>query len=105
MKIHVYHHPDFETNRKLDHILYLLRVIRQEEQKMSLELDELTAEVEETKGIEQSAIVLIEGIAAALAAAGTDPAALKALHDSLKTASDELAAAVAANQLPVPPTA
>lgn len=76
---------------------------------MANELDDLTTEVEETKGIMNSAIVLIKGFAAALAAAGTDPVKLAALKTSLDTGSSELAAAIAENPLPgenpVPPTA
>jgi hypothetical protein len=91
-------------NEKLDKILGVLGVIRQEEKKMSVELEELTAEVTETKGIEESAVVLIQGIAAALAAAGSDPVKLKALRDDLKVSTDALAAAIAANPLPATPT-
>jgi hypothetical protein len=61
------------------------------------ELDDLKAEVTESTTVQQGAITLINGIAARLAAAGTDPTALQALTDSLKTNSDALAAAVAAN--------
>lgn len=68
--------------------------------KMANELDDLTTEVEETKGIMASAKVLIEGFAAALAAAGTDPAKLAALKTSLDTGSTDLANAIAANPLP-----
>ena len=67
---------------------------------MANELDDLTTEVTETKGIMSSAKVLIEGFAAALSAAGTDPAKLAALLGELNTGSDELAAAIAANPLP-----
>jgi hypothetical protein len=70
--------------------------------KMSKELDDLTAEVSAEITVEQSAVVLINGFAAQLAAAGTDPAALTALHDSIAAESANLAAAVAANT-PTPP--
>lgn len=66
------------------------------------ELDDLTQEVTDTVGVEESAKALIDGFAARLAAAGTDPAKLSALRSSLKSASDDLAAAVAANQEPAP---
>lgn len=65
--------------------------------KMSKEMDDLTAEVAETKGIMASAKVLIEGFAARLEAAGTDPAKLNALREDLDTSSTDLAKAVAAN--------
>lgn len=68
--------------------------------KMADEIVDLTTEVAETKGIMASAKVLIEGFAAALAAAGTDPAKLKALREDLDAGSTELAGAIAANPLP-----
>lgn len=75
---------------------YLQRISRLETH-MAGELDDLTAEVSNNTTVEKSALALIQGFAAQLAAAGTDPVKLKALHDSLKANDDELAAAVAAN--------
>lgn len=60
-------------------------------------LDDLTAQVAANTTVEQSAITLIQGLAAQLAAAGTDPAKLAALTSSLKTSADALAAAITAN--------
>lgn len=64
---------------------------------MSAELDALTTEVKKNTDTEESAVVLINGIAARIAAAGTDPVALSALTTSLGTSADSLAAAVVAN--------
>ncbi len=64
---------------------------------MSKQLDDLTAEVARNTTVEKSALALIQGFAAALAAAGTDPVKLQALRDSLAANDDELAAAVEAN--------
>jgi len=61
------------------------------------DLTALTAEVERNTSVEKSALTLIQGFAAQLAAAGTDPVKLQALQDQLKSNDDELAAAVAAN--------
>lgn len=60
-------------------------------------LDDLTAQVSASVTVETSAITLINGIAAAIVAAGTDPAKLNALGAQLQTSSNALAAAVAAN--------
>lgn len=60
-------------------------------------LDALTAQVTSNTDAIESAITLINNIAAALQAAGTDPVKLQALVDTLKTEDDKLAAAVAAN--------
>lgn len=67
------------------------------------DIDTLTAQVAQNTTVEQSAITLINGLAAQIAAAGTDPAKLDALQAQLKTSADALAAAVAANTVPPPP--
>lgn len=82
---------------KLDLILVQFDKLREEHRTMSAELDALTAQVAETNDVEQSAIVLLNGLAAQLAAIANDPAAIAALADSLHVKSDELAAAVVAN--------
>ena len=70
---------------------------------MSKELDTLTAQVAANDTVIESAIVLIQGLAAAIKAAGTDPAALQALVDSLAAEDAKLAAAVAENTPAAPP--
>ena len=60
-------------------------------------LDTLTAEVARNTTVEASALALIQGLAAQIKSAGTDPVALKAITDSLTANDDALAAAVAAN--------
>lgn len=64
---------------------------------MSAELDALTAQVKANSDLLDSATTLINGIAARIIAAGTDPAALQALTDELKAKDASLAAAVTAN--------
>lgn len=64
---------------------------------MSTDLSVLQAAVARNGDVIQSAVTLIIGIKAQLDAAGTDPAALQALSDSLAAETDALAAAVAAN--------
>src|SRR5438876_3869629 len=76
--------------RKLDQLL-------KQEQLIMAAIDDLTAEVARDTTVIGAATTLINGFAAQLAKAGTDPAKLKALQDSLKTNTDTLAAAVAAN--------
>ena len=67
------------------------------------ELDDLTAQVQASNDVAASAVILINGIAARIAAAGVDPAKLAALTANLKSESDTLAAAVAANTVAAPP--
>lgn len=88
-----YDHENFLIKKSLNSIIYKLN-------KMANEIEDLTAEVQETKGIMQSAKTLIEGFAEALKNAGTNPAKLKALRDDLNAGSEDLAAALAANPLP-----
>ena len=66
-------------------------------QLMSAEMDTLQAQVNETLTVEQSAITLIQGIAAQLADAAGDRARSLQLASTLRTSADALAAAVAAN--------
>lgn len=84
---------------KLDRLLFLVGALIIGETFIMAELDDLQTQVQETIGIENSAITLINGFAAKLQAAiaSGNPAALVALHDSLKVSADTLAAAVAAN--------
>ena len=88
-------------------LFFLIRAVRRINErwdKMSKEMDDLTAQVAAQTTVEQSAITLIEGLAAQLAAAGTDPAKLAALTTQLKTSADALSAAITANT-PVAPAA
>lgn len=64
---------------------------------MSIELDNLTAQVKANSDLLDSATALINGIAARIDAAGVDPAKLSALSTELKAKDDLLSAAVVAN--------
>ena len=57
----------------------------------------LQAQVAQNTTVEASAVTLIQGLAAQITAAGTDPAALAALTTSLNTSATALAAAITAN--------
>jgi len=79
---------------------YLKRIKR-----MSKELDDIVAQVKANGDVIDSAIVLINGIADRITAAGTDGAALAALTAELKAKDEVLAASVLANTpVVVPPT-
>jgi hypothetical protein len=94
--IHVHLHvdPDHEVLARLDVLIQKLGLM---ETKIMAELDDLTAQVAANTTVSQSALTLINGIAARITAAGTDPAKLAALTASLKSDDDALAAAVTAN--------
>jgi hypothetical protein len=72
---------------------------------MAGNLDALTASVAKNATVIGSALVLIQGFSAQLAAAGTDPTALAALQKSIDDNDTALAAAVAAGTPAALPTA
>jgi hypothetical protein len=57
----------------------------------------LQAEVARNTTVEKSALTLIQGLHDQIVAAGTDPAALKAITDQLAANDDELVAAIVRN--------
>ena len=69
---------------------------------MSVEFDAMAAQVQANSDAIDSAIVLINGIADRITAAGVDPTKLQALTDELKAKDAALAAAVVANTPVVP---
>ena len=64
---------------------------------MSAQLDALQAQVEQNTNLEASAVTLIEGLAAQIAAAANDPVQIAALSAKLQTSATALAAAITAN--------
>ena len=94
--LNIFSHPG-ATPHLEDQLNRILDAINQLGIKMANELADLTTQVTETNTAIGSAVVLIQGLKAALDAAGTNPVALKALSDSLNTSEQALAAAVVAN--------
>lgn len=78
-------------------ILVHLKLIHERLMSMSKELDDLKAQVAADTAVESSAISLIQGLAARIAASSDNPAALQALTSELNASSTALAAAVTAN--------
>lgn len=67
---------------------------------MSVEVDNLKAQVERIKGVKASVIATLSGLSKYIADHKDDPAALQALADDLKAQGDDFAAAVEANPVP-----
>jgi hypothetical protein len=67
------------------------------------EVEALTAEVERNTAVDESAITLINGLAAKIVELKNDPVALQALADSMRNSNQALADAVLANT-PAEPT-
>lgn len=103
MDIHIHHHFPDCGNADAQTAKLLAQILTNQTKIMAL-LDSLTAEVANNTTVEQSAIVLIQGLKAQLDAAGTDPVKLKALSDQLAANDTALAAAVTTNA-PTPPAA
>lgn len=82
----------------------LLQTLNERTLNMANDLTALKAQVARTTEIEQSAIVLIQGLAEQIAASKDNPAAIQALADELSSKADALAAAVSAN-INTPPAA
>jgi len=82
---------------KLEQILAALQTLIKGELKMSAELDALTAQVTNNTSAEQSAITLLNNLAALITASKTDPVALTNLASTLQTSGAALAAAIVAN--------
>jgi hypothetical protein len=61
------------------------------------DLTALTAQVAQNTSVEASAVTLIQGLAAQITAAGTDPVALATLTSQLNASAAALSAAITAN--------
>lgn len=81
---------DHNYNKKLDTIIKRIK-------HMSQEVDNLTAQVKANSDAIDGAVVLINGIADRIAAAGVDPVKLNALTDELRSKDQALSEAVVAN--------
>ena len=93
-----------DLHDKLDAILImqarvesLIAVLTLKQEQTMADLTVLTAEVARNTTVDESAITLLNGLAAQIEANKTDPVALQALADTMKGSSDALAAAVVAN--------
>lgn len=90
----------------LKQILKQLAALAQKEEHMAADLTALRAQVAAVKGVEDSGVALITGLAAKIqqlidASGNTvDPAELQAIVDQMGTDAQPLAAAVAANPVP-----
>jgi len=90
---------NFKIENKLDKIIDLMK---KGINKMSVEFDAMASQVQANSDAIDSAIVLINGIADRITAAGVDPTKLQALTTELQSKDAALAAAVVANTPVVP---
>jgi len=94
-----------ELERKIDLILRNTNQLLKGQQEEMADLKALTAQVTANTDAEASAITLIQGLAAQIAAASGDQAAVDALAAQLKTSATALAAAIVANTPAAPAAA
>lgn len=94
---------DYILHKKLDDIIHLLHRLLEKENRIMADLTALTAQVQANTDAEASAITLLNGLSAQLAAVATDPVKVAELATSLKASADALAAAVVANTPAAPP--
>lgn len=101
INVNIYDHGHSEVLSILKSILADVREIRQKGGRIIMKLDELQAQVIANTNLETSAILLIQGIAAALTEAALDPVKVQALADQLRESATSLAAAIQVNTIPV----
>lgn len=89
-----------KVQKRLSQIEQNLSLLLNLEENMTVELEALTAEVAETRGVMDSAVVLLQGLSDYIKAHANDPAALMALTADLDAKSNELAQAVVNNPVP-----
>lgn len=96
MHIHIYHHHSFDDEVP-SWVEDLVNLINLNKETIMAAIDDLQAAVAAEDTVIDSAITLIQGIPALIAAAGVDPAKLAALQSDITAKSAALAGAVAAN--------
>jgi hypothetical protein len=99
MKTRWFHHflPDYEVLSRLDVLENKSDLMLRNQEAIMAAIDDLQAAVTAEDTVIDSAITLIQGIPALIAAAGVDPAKLAALQSDITAKSQALASAVAAN--------
>ena len=99
---------NFSLEEKLHEILVAIQTLQKRENQfmtaVSDAFDALSASVARQTTVTASALTLIQGFSAQLAAAGSDPTKLAALKATVDANDDALAAAVAANTPAASPT-
>lgn len=109
MNVHIHHHGDYRLDEMLANLKHLKLLLIRQGVAMSAELDALKSQVASNSSVVDSAVTLINGIAAridaAVAGAGAvDKQALVDLSAELKAKDAALAAAVAANTVAASPS-
>ena len=99
MRLDVYVHlENWPEDVRLEEILTILQRLETKTGVIMADLTALTAQVAANTTVIGSALALINGFAAQLAAAGTDPEKLADLQNQLKTQDDALAAVTSAGE-------
>jgi hypothetical protein len=100
VNFHVFHHFSECAEREHSGILKILATILENQHTMTAELQTLTDAVAASKTVSESAITLLQGIAAQLVALKDNPAAIAALATDLNNETAAMSAAITANTPP-----
>jgi hypothetical protein len=92
-------------SRNISEILAIVKRIEAGGKQMEASVQALIDQAAKNEAVEASALVVINGIAARLIAAGNDPVKLQQVVTDLQTSGNQLAAAVAANTVAAQPAA
>jgi copper homeostasis protein CutC len=103
MRIDIYHHHSWDEAPQ--EVRELLSLILRNQEKIMTAIDDLQAAVTAEDTVIDSAVALLNGIPALIAAAGVDPAKLTALQADIQTRTAALAAAVIVGTPTAPPSA
>lgn len=109
MHIHIHHHHSVEARcevmRRLDALDQKIDLVLKNQEAQMAAIDDLQAAVAAEDTVIDSAVTLLNGIPALIAAAGVDPAKLTALQTDIQTRTAALAAAVIVGTPTAPPSA
>lgn len=108
MHVHVHHHSieaRCEVMRRLDALDQKIGLVVEKLETIMAAIDDLQAAVAAEDTVIESAVTLLNGIPALIAAAGVDPAKLTALQTDIQTRTASLAAAVLVGTPAAPPSA
>ncbi len=97
MRLHIYHHFDAETFRRLDQLVELFSNLLETEHDMSAAVESVKNEVAELKTVGASTVALLGRLSQMIKENAEDPAALRAIADDLHAQRSVLADAVVAN--------
>ena len=90
-------------DERLDRLLEICEAVREEVEKMSVEMDTLVTEVTSLRTVNDSILALVENLASRIEDTAGDKAAALRLAQDIRAEKQRIVAAVEANTPPAPP--